>query len=87
MDKVRSDVETMPFHIGVAFDDKDELLRAWQHLVNIICNDHVPSKEVMNRSLCWTRITNTFHLKSQVQPIQGGSLILMPKLTSRLEMR
>ena len=78
----------MPFHIGVVFDDKDDLsVRAWQHLVNIICNDHVPSKEVSNRSSPRPRITNTFRFKSQVQPIQGGSLILMPKLTRKLEMR
>ena len=87
-DKVRFDVETMPFHIGVVFDDKDDLsVRAWQHLVNIICNDHVPSKEVSNRSSPWPRITNTFRFKSQVEPIQGGSLILMPKLTRKLDMR
>ena len=86
-DKVRSDVERMPFHIVAVFDDKDDLLRAWQHLVNIICDDHAPSKEVSNTSSSRPRITNTFRFKSQVQSIQGGSLILMPKLTGQLEMR
>ena len=45
-DKFRYDIETTPFHVSLVFDDEDDISWAWQHLIDSICNEHAPLKQV-----------------------------------------
>jgi len=62
-DKFRYDIETAPFHISQVFEDVDDVLWAWQHLFNIICDEHAPLKEVTFGSTSAPWITNAIRYK------------------------
>ena len=62
-DKFRYDIETTPFHVSLIFDDEDGISWAWQHLIDSICNEHAPLKQVniWDTSAPW--ITNDIRYK------------------------
>ena len=51
-DKVRYDIETTPFHASLVFDDEDDILWAWQHLFDSICNDNLRSGPFLASPIC-----------------------------------
>ena len=62
-ERFRNDIETAPFHVASVFDDEDDVLWAWQHLFNIICDQHAPLKQVKIRSISAPWISNAIRYK------------------------
>lgn len=63
IENFRRDIETAPFHIASTFEDPDDLLWAWQNLLDDICDDHAPWKEVKVKSCSPPWITNEIRFK------------------------
>lgn len=45
------------------FNDEDDVLWAWQHLFNSICDEHIPLKQVKIRSVSAPWISNAIRYK------------------------
>jgi len=52
-----------PFHVASVFEDEDDVLWAWQHLFNSICDEHAPLKQVKIRSISAPWISNPIRYK------------------------
>lgn len=61
--KFQADVESVPFHIALVFEEPDDILWAWQTLFKGICDEHVAQKEVKIRSKSAPWITNEIRYK------------------------
>ena len=62
-ERFRNDIETAPFHVASVFEDEDDVLWAWQHLFNSICDEHAPLKQVKIRSISAPWISNAIRYK------------------------
>ena len=62
-ERFKTDIETAPFHVASVFDDEDDVLWAWQHLLNSICDEHIPLKQVKIRSISSLWISNAIRYK------------------------
>ena len=45
-DNYKADIECSPFHVASVFDDKDDILWAWNLLFKEICDTHAPYRDI-----------------------------------------
>ena len=62
-ERFKTERETAPFHVASVFDDEEDVLWAWQHLFNSICDEHAPLKQVKIRSISAPWISNAIRYK------------------------
>ena len=67
VDQFRADIIAAPFQVAQVFEDKDDVLWAWNKLFKNICDLHAPMKVVKIRSQSSPRINNDIRRKMNLR--------------------
>ena len=67
VDQFRADITAAPFHVALVFEDKDDVLWAWNKLFKDICDLHAPTKRVKIRSQSSPWLNNDIRRKMNLR--------------------